>query len=50
MQKVLFSMILALLLALTLVGMKRAFAPSVPSGTSLLAIGAAPVPPIPGRY
>lgn len=48
MQKILLSIMLALFMALALVGVKRAFSPSAQakSGT-LVAIGGPPQPPIP---
>ena len=49
MQKVLLSVILALVMALALVGMKRAFTPAgTTQGTVMMADGAGPAP-IPGN-
>lgn len=48
MQKVLLSVILALVMALALVGMKRAFTPTMSTqGTVMMADGVGPAP-IPG--
>ncbi len=49
MQKLLLSVILALLLALSLVGMKRAFghASAAQAGTTLVADGGPEPPPVP---
>ena len=49
MQKLLLSAILALLLALSLAGMKRAFGPAstAQSGTALVADGGPEPPPVP---
>jgi hypothetical protein len=49
MQKVLLSVILALVMALALVGMKRAFAPAgTTQGAVLVAEGTAPTAPVTG--
>jgi hypothetical protein len=45
MQKVLLSITLALLLALSVVGIQHAVSASAPSGTTLLADGGAATPP-----
>ena len=50
MQKLLLSIILAMFLALALVGVKRTIGPaatSAASGTTMMAAGTAPQPPIP---
>jgi len=47
MRRILLSVMLALLLALTLVGVKRVLSPSTTSGTTLVATGGPEPAPIP---
>ena len=47
MHKVLMSVILAILMVVAVVGVKKALTPAQASGTTLIASGGAPAPPIP---
>lgn len=47
MHKLLLSVVLAIVMVLAVVGVKRVLAPAAANGTTLVAGGSAPAPPIP---